>query len=84
MTRRPHTWCATPPLLVPRRSAPCSFPKDVETFNRVAAYVEQNDIHSPLVTVREALHFSAKLRLPASVTHAQRVAFVSEVLHLLE
>ena len=37
-----------------------------------------------LAQVREALHFSAKLRLPASVTRAQRMAFVEEVLQLLE
>ena len=60
------------------------FPKDEATFNRVAAYVEQSDIHSPLTTVREALEFSAILRLPPSVTAAEKAAFCDEVLELLE
>jgi ABC-type multidrug transport system ATPase subunit len=42
------------------------------------------DIHAPFTTVREALEFSAALRLPATVTRAQRQAFVAEVLHILE
>ena len=60
------------------------FPKDEATFNRVTCYVEQQDVHAPLTTVREALAFSAALRLPGSVTSAQRADFVEEVLHLLE
>ncbi len=60
------------------------FPKEDRTFNRVTAYVEQNDIHHPLTTVREALQFSAALRLPPSVDAATRAAFVEEVLELLE
>lgn len=35
------------------------------------------DIHSPFTTVREALDFSASLRLPASVTKDQRLTFVT-------
>lgn len=38
----------------------------------------------PLTTVREAIEFSAELRLPASVTVSQRAAFVDEILELLE
>ena len=60
------------------------FPKDARTFNRVTCYVEQQDVHAPLTTVREALTFSAALRLPDSVASAVRSAFVSEVLELLE
>ena len=58
--------------------------KEEATFNRAAAYIEQTDIHSPLATVREALEFSAALRLPASVSAAARCAMVSETLALLE
>ena len=54
------------------------------TFARLTAFVEQTDVHQPLSTVRESLLFSAKLRLPRSVTSAQRSAFVDEILHLLE
>ena len=34
-------------------------------------YCERSDIHSPGQTVREALVFSARLRMPPSVTNAQ-------------
>lgn len=43
------------------------FPKVQETFARISGYVEQNDIHSPLLTVSESLTFSAWLRLHKSV-----------------
>lgn len=35
------------------------FPKVQETFAGICGYCEQNDIHSPQVTVRESLVFSA-------------------------
>ena len=60
------------------------YPKITATFNRMCGYVEQTDNHLASQTVREALHFSAKLRLPRSVTEEQRHAFVSEVLDILE
>jgi len=60
------------------------FPKEERTFNRITAYVEQNDIHAPLATVREAMAFAAALRLPASVSAAQRAAVIDETLALLE
>ena len=41
--------------------------KNQETFARVSGYCEQNDIHSPQVTVYESLLFSAWLRLPKDV-----------------
>ena len=37
------------------------------------------DVHNSFSTVQEALEFSAALRLPSSVTAAQRAAFVGEV-----
>lgn len=43
------------------------FPKKQETFARVSGYCEQNDIHSPYVTVYESLIYSAWLRLPSEV-----------------
>jgi ABC-type glutathione transport system ATPase component len=60
------------------------YPKVTATFNRSCGYVEQTDIHVGTVTVREALEFSAKPRLPGEVSEDQRRAFVNEVLHLLE
>lgn len=43
------------------------YPKRQETFARISGYCEQNDIHSPCVTVYESLLFSAWLRLPQDV-----------------
>lgn len=43
------------------------YPKKQETFARVSGYCEQNDIHSPCLTVHESLLFSAWLRLPSHV-----------------
>jgi len=48
------------------------FPKKQETFMRVSGYCEQNDIHSPLVTVYESLVFSAWLCLPSTVDPDKR------------
>lgn len=54
-------------------------------FGRVTAFAEQADIHVSTATVREALEFSAALRLAASVIDAgRRTAVVSETLRLLE
>lgn len=42
--------------------------KKQETFARVSGYCEQNDIHSPHVTVYESLVYSAWLRLSPDIT----------------
>ncbi|CAM9975163.1 unnamed protein product [Scytosiphon promiscuus] len=60
-------------------------PKEQETFTRVAGYVEQQDMHSALVTVKEALMFSATMRLEDSVVDKKRrEAFVDSILSMLE
>lgn len=43
------------------------YPKVQETFARISGYCEQNDVHSPCLTVRESLLYSACLRLPSHV-----------------
>lgn len=48
------------------------YPKKQETFARIAGYCEQNDIHSPYVTVYESLLYSAWLRLPSEVDTDKR------------
>lgn len=50
------------------------YPKNQVTFARVSGYCEQNDIHSPHVTVEESLMYSAWLRLPADVKNETRQA----------
>ncbi|XP_010414331.1 PREDICTED: ABC transporter G family member 31 [Camelina sativa] len=59
-------------------------PKEQRTFARISGYVEQNDIHSPQVTVEESLWFSASLRLPKEISKEQKKEFVEEVMRLVE
>ena len=49
------------------------FPKKQETFARISGYCEQNDIHSPQVTIRESLIYSAFLRLPKEVSKEEKM-----------
>ncbi|KAL2548280.1 ABC transporter G family member 40 [Forsythia ovata] len=53
------------------------YPKKHETFARISGYCEQNDIHSPRITVYESLLYSAWLRLPKEM-------FIEEVMELVE
>ncbi|KAI8621918.1 P-loop containing nucleoside triphosphate hydrolase protein [Chytriomyces sp. MP71] len=55
-------------------------PNDV---TRVVAYVDQDDLLLPSLTVRETLYFSAKLRLPESMTSKEKMTRVDEVLDTL-
>ncbi|KAF3779754.1 ABC transporter G family member 45 [Nymphaea thermarum] len=65
-------------------------PKKQETFSRVFGYCEQNDLHSPYITVHESLLFSASLRLPLEVTSETKNVlvlvqrFVDDVMELVE
>ncbi|MCL7045571.1 hypothetical protein MKW94_009630 [Papaver nudicaule] len=60
------------------------YPKNQATFARVSGYCEQNDIHSPHVTVYESLLYSAWLRLSADVKKETQKMFVDEVMDLVE
>nr|XP_043618369.1 pleiotropic drug resistance protein 1-like isoform X2 [Erigeron canadensis] len=60
------------------------YPKKQETFARISGYCEQNDIHSPQVTVYESLLYSAWLRLASDVDEQKRKMFVDEVMELVE
>ncbi|XP_043699336.1 ABC transporter G family member 39-like isoform X1 [Telopea speciosissima] len=60
------------------------YPKKQETFARVSGYCEQNDIHSPCVTVHESLLYSAWLRLSTEVDSRTRKLFIEEVMELVE
>uniref|UniRef100_A0A0E0B1J5 ABC transporter domain-containing protein n=2 Tax=Oryza TaxID=4527 RepID=A0A0E0B1J5_9ORYZ len=60
------------------------YPKKQETFARVSGYCEQNDIHSPNVTIYESLMFSAWLRLPTKIDSATRKMIIEEVMELVE
>ncbi|XP_024979260.1 pleiotropic drug resistance protein 1-like isoform X2 [Cynara cardunculus var. scolymus] len=60
------------------------YPKKQETFARISGYCEQNDIHSPHVTVYESLIYSAWLRLGSDVNEETKKMFVDEVMELVE
>ncbi|KAK1598936.1 ABC-2 type transporter [Colletotrichum navitas] len=58
-------------------------PRD-ESFQRKTGYAQQQDLHLPTSTVREALNFSAMLRQPAHYTRKEKLEYVDTVIHLLE
>lgn len=53
-------------------------------FQRKTGYVQQQDLHLQTSTVREALNFSALLRQPKSTPKAEKLAYVDEVIKVLE
>ncbi|EIE25913.1 ATP-binding cassette transporter [Coccomyxa subellipsoidea C-169] len=59
-------------------------PWESTTYARLSGYVEQTDIHSAKATVHEALMFSAALRMAANIPRKVRVAFVEEMMELVE
>ncbi|CAN1747657.1 Pleiotropic drug resistance protein 2 [Linum perenne] len=60
------------------------YPKNQQTFARISGYCEQNDIHSPRITVYESLLHSAWLRLSKDVSKQDRQMFIEEVMELIE
>ncbi|KAK2403946.1 pleiotropic drug resistance protein [Trifolium repens] len=60
------------------------YPKNQATFARISGYCEQNDIHSPNLTVYESIVFSAWLRLGKEINGETQKMFVEEVMKLVE
>ncbi|KAF4595459.1 ABC transporter ABCl1 [Ophiocordyceps camponoti-floridani] len=58
-------------------------PRDM-SFQRKTGYVQQQDLHLQTTTVREALNFSALLRQPAHIPRDEKLAYVDEVIKLLD
>lgn len=54
------------------------------SFQRDTGYCEQSDVHEPTSTVREALLFSARLRQEHGIPDAEKVAYVEQIMELLE
>ena len=54
------------------------------SFQRKTGYVQQQDLHLQTTTVREALTFSALLRQPNHIPRAEKIAYVDEVIKLLD
>ncbi|KAJ3138169.1 hypothetical protein HK100_000047 [Physocladia obscura] len=53
-------------------------------YLKMSGYCEQMDVHNKESTVREALEFAALLRQPASISTHEKVAYVNEVIFMLE
>jgi ATP-binding cassette, subfamily G (WHITE), member 2, SNQ2 len=54
------------------------------SFQRTTGYCEQNDVHEPTATVKEALLFSARLRQKHDIPDEEKVAYVEKIMDLLE
>lgn len=59
-------------------------PKDDHTFRRMMAYVEQFDTLFPHDTVREAVEFSAAMRLNRDITIEERNKWIDQVMAMME
>lgn len=51
---------------------------------RITGYVEQTDVFNPLLTVREALRYSAKLRQERDVPIQEKYEYVERVLEVIQ
>jgi ABC-type multidrug transport system permease subunit len=60
------------------------YPKVEGYFRKIMGYVEQFDTLSPKSTAREAIEFSAALRLASNITGEQRDKWVNSVLAMLD
>lgn len=58
-------------------------PRD-SSFQRKTGYVQQQDLHLPTSTVREAISFSALLRQPRNVPRQEKLDYVNKVIELLD
>ncbi|KAF2396877.1 ABC drug exporter AtrF [Trichodelitschia bisporula] len=54
------------------------------SFQRSSGFAEQQDVHEPTATVREALRFSAKLRQPPEVPLQEKYDYCEKIIDLLE
>ena len=54
------------------------------SFQRATGFAEQQDVHEPTATVREALRFSALLRQPEEVPVADKYDYCERIIDLLE
>jgi ATP-binding cassette, subfamily G (WHITE), member 2, SNQ2 len=54
------------------------------SFQRSSGFAEQQDIHEPHATVREALRFSARLRQPKEVPLKEKYEYCETIIDLLE
>jgi ABC-type multidrug transport system ATPase subunit len=55
-----------------------------EDFQRGTGFCEQMDLHDETATVREALEFSALLRQGRNIPNKEKIAYVNQIVDLLE
>ena len=55
-----------------------------QSFQRKTGYVQQQDLHLSTSTVREALRFSVMLRQPAHIPRQEKLAYVDEIIKILD
>jgi ATP-binding cassette subfamily G (WHITE) protein 2 (SNQ2) len=55
-----------------------------KSFQRATGFAEQQDVHEPTATVREALRFSALLRQPKEVSKEEKYEYCERIIDLLE
>ncbi|KAK9463929.1 ABC-2 type transporter-domain-containing protein [Lipomyces oligophaga] len=55
-----------------------------KSFQRRTGFVEQQDLHEPKQTVREALRFSARLRQSRHISLREKYEYVEEIINLLD
>ncbi|KAJ6261194.1 ABC multidrug transporter atrB [Drechslerella dactyloides] len=55
-----------------------------KSFQRATGFAQQEDIHEPKQTVREAMRFSALLRQPREVPTKEKYEYVERIISLLE
>ena len=60
------------------------FYRHFEALKSQVGYVPQDDIIHPQLSLRRSLHYAAMLRMPTSVSRAQRKARIDEVMSILE
>lgn len=77
LAQRIHFGEVTGEFLVDGRPLP-------KSFQRATGFAEQQDIHEPTATVREALRFSALLRQPEETPLDEKYEYVETIIKLLE
>ncbi|XP_076274521.1 ATP-binding cassette subfamily G member 4-like [Rhynchophorus ferrugineus] len=58
-------------------------PRDLTTFKKLSAYIMQDDIVQPRLTVCEAVMFAARLKLGSEIQKSEKHEVVEEVIQLL-
>lgn len=59
-------------------------PLELNSFQRGTGYVQQGDLHDAFATVRESIEFSAILRQPRETPREDVLAYVDQIINLLE